>query len=107
LLSDNNGPVWKIGNDIVTGVYAESYRFPEVPANLYERPTLLMSLENSGAKKQQIEASYLASNLSWNADYVSLSPAMTRTPTWMAGLPSSTTAALLSAMPASNLSPAN
>ena len=70
LLSDNNGPVWKIGNDIVTGVYAESYRFPEVPANLYERPTLLMSLENSGPKKQQIEASYLANNLSWNADYV-------------------------------------
>src|SRR5712691_2897550 len=70
LLSDNNGPVWKIGNDIVTGMYAESYRFPEVPANLYERPTLLMSLENSGPKKQQIEASYLAGNLSWNADYV-------------------------------------
>src|SRR5690242_3998881 len=70
LLSDNNGPVWKIGNDIVTGVYAESYRFPEVPPNLYERPTLLMSLENSGARKQQVEASYLANNLSWNADYV-------------------------------------
>src|SRR5713226_1751460 len=70
LLSDNNGPVWKIGNDIVTGMYAESYRFPEVPANLYERPTLLMSLENSGARKHQIEASYLASNLSWNSDYV-------------------------------------
>src|SRR2546428_7056910 len=70
LLSDNNGPVWKIGNDIVTGMYAESYRFPEVPANLYDRPTLLMSLENSGARKQQIEASYLANNLSWNADYV-------------------------------------
>ena len=70
LLADNNGPVWKIGNDIVTGMFAESYRFPEVPANLYERPTLLMSLENSGARKQQIEASYLASNLSWNADYV-------------------------------------
>ena len=31
--------------------YAESYRFPEVPANLYDRPTLLMSLENSGAQK--------------------------------------------------------
>src|SRR5467141_1079364 len=70
LLADNNGTVWRIGNDIVTGVYAESYRFPEVPANLYERPTLLMSLENSGAKKQQVEASYLANNLSWNADYV-------------------------------------
>jgi hypothetical protein len=51
-------------------MFAESYRFPEVPANLYERPTLLMSLENAGAKKQQVEASYLANNLSWNADYV-------------------------------------
>ena len=70
LLADNNGPVWKIGNDIVTGVYAESYRFPEVPANLYDRPTLLMSLDNFGARKHQIEASYLATNLSWNADYV-------------------------------------
>jgi len=70
LLSDNNGPVWKIGNDIVTGTFAESYRFPEVPANLYDRPTLLMSLENSGPRKQEIEASYLATNLSWNADYV-------------------------------------
>jgi hypothetical protein len=70
LLANNNGPVWKIGNDIVTGGYGESYRFPAVPANLYDRPTLLMSLENSGARKQVIETSYLASNLSWNADYV-------------------------------------
>ena len=70
LLANNNGPVWKIGNDIVTGGYSESYRFPEVPANLYERPTLLMSLENSGSTKQKIESSYLANNLSWNADYV-------------------------------------
>jgi hypothetical protein len=29
-----------------------------------------MSLENSGSRKQQIEASYLANNLSWNSDYV-------------------------------------
>ena len=70
LLSDNNGQVWKIGNDIVTGGYAESYRFPDIPANLYDRPTLLMSLENSGARKQQIETSYLANSLSWNSDYV-------------------------------------
>ena len=60
LLANNNGPVWKIGNDIVTGLYAESYRFPEVPANLYDRPTLLMSLENSGSQRQQVETSYLA-----------------------------------------------
>jgi hypothetical protein len=70
LLADNNGPVWKIGNDIVTGIGASSYRFAQVPANLYDRPTLLMSLENSGARKQQVETSYLATNLSWNSDYV-------------------------------------
>ena len=70
LLANNNGPVWRIGNDIVTGVYGETYRFPEVPANLYDRPTLLMTLENSGSPKQKIEASYLANNLSWNSDYV-------------------------------------
>src|SRR5216684_1547511 len=70
LLADNNGPVWKIGNEIVTGMYAESLRFPEVPANLYERPTLLMSLENEGGRKQQVETSYLATNLAWNSDYV-------------------------------------
>src|SRR5437016_11124511 len=70
LLSDNNGPVWKIGNDIVTGMYAESLRFPEVPANLYERPKLLMSLEHEGERKQQVETSYLATNLAWNSDYV-------------------------------------
>jgi hypothetical protein len=29
-----------------------------------------MSLENSGARSQQIEASYLAQSLSWNADYI-------------------------------------
>src|ERR1700682_5334785 len=70
LLADNNGPVWKVGNDIVTGMYSEGYRFPEVPPNLFDRPTLLMSLDNSGARQNQIEAWYLASNLSWNADYV-------------------------------------
>ena len=70
LLADNNGPVWKIGNDIVTGMYGETYRFPEVPGNLFDRPTLLMSLENSGSRKHQVETSYLANNLSWNSDYV-------------------------------------
>ena len=70
LLADNNGTVWKIGNDIVINPRVDSYHFPDVPANLYDHPTLLMSLENSGAHKQQIETSYLAGGLTWNADYV-------------------------------------
>ncbi len=38
LLANNNGPVWKIGNEIVTGMPADSYRFPDLPENLYSRP---------------------------------------------------------------------
>ena len=70
LLSDNGGQVWKIGNDIVTTIGYSSLRFPEVPDNLYERPTLLWTLQNSGARSHRVEASYLTANLSWSADYV-------------------------------------
>ncbi len=70
LLSNNNGPVWKIGNEIVTGMYADHIRYPELPDNLYSRPTLVWTLENSGAEKHKVEASYLANNLAWNSDYV-------------------------------------
>ncbi|MBI3404891.1 MAG: DUF4139 domain-containing protein [Acidobacteria bacterium] len=70
LLSNNNGPVWKIGNEIVTGMYADHIRFPELPDNLYSRPTLVWMLQNSGGQKHKVEASYLTGNLAWNADYV-------------------------------------
>ena len=70
LLSLNGAPVWKIGNEIVTGLSYESIRFPELPENLYERPTLLWTLQNTGARRQRVEASYLTANLSWSADYV-------------------------------------
>src|SRR5712692_6441322 len=70
LLSLNGAPVWKIGNEIVTGLSYESIRFPELPENLYERPTLLWTLQNSGARRHKVEASYLTSNLAWSADYV-------------------------------------
>jgi hypothetical protein len=70
LLSYNNAPVWQIGNEIVTGLNADHIRFPELPGNLYSRPTLIWSLDNTGASQHRVEASYLASKLSWNADYV-------------------------------------
>jgi hypothetical protein len=70
LLSFNNAPVWQIGNEIVTGMHADHIRFPELPGNLYSRPTLIWSLENGGASRHRVEASYLATKLSWNADYV-------------------------------------
>ena len=70
LLSFNNAPVWQIGNEIVTGMHADHIRFPELPENLYARPTLIWSLENDGTARHRVETSYLAGKLSWNADYV-------------------------------------
>ena len=70
LLSYNNGPVWKIGNEIVTGLGADHIRFPELPDTLYSRPTLIWTTRNDGAAKHRVEASYLARSLAWNADYV-------------------------------------
>jgi hypothetical protein len=70
LLSYNNGPVWRIGTEIVTGLHADHIRFPELPGNLHSRPTLIWTLQNSGAVPHRVEASYLAGKLAWNADYV-------------------------------------
>ncbi len=71
LLADNNNePVWKIGNEIVTGMPTSSYRFSELPGNLYSRPTLVWTLDNSGTGAQKVEASYLTNNMNWSADYV-------------------------------------
>ncbi len=70
LLSYNNAPVWRIGNEIVTGLHADSIRFPELPNNLYTHPTLIWTLENSGGARHQVETSYLARQLAWTAEYV-------------------------------------
>src|SRR5439155_7912864 len=70
LLSYNNAPVWEIGGEIITGMRADHIKFPELPGNLYSRPTLIWTLDNSGGTRHRVEASYLAGKLSWNADYV-------------------------------------
>jgi hypothetical protein len=70
LLSYNAAPVWQIGGEIVTGMQADHIRFPELPGNLYSRPTLIWTLDNTGGTRHRVEASYLAGKLAWNADYV-------------------------------------
>jgi hypothetical protein len=70
LLAFNNGPVWKIGSEIVTGLRADQLRFPELPENLYSHPTLVWMLENAGAARHRVEASYLSGGIGWSADYV-------------------------------------
>ncbi len=70
LLSYNAAPVWQIGGEIVTGLQADHIRFPELPGNLFARPTLIWTLQNDGTTRHRVEASYLATKLAWNADYV-------------------------------------
>ncbi len=70
LLSYNSAPVWRIGNEIVTGMHADHIRFPELPESLFSRPTLIWTVENEGAARHRVEASYLAAKLAWSADYV-------------------------------------
>jgi hypothetical protein len=70
LISYNNAPVWEIGGEIVTGMPASHIRFPELPGNLFSHPTLIWTLDNTGGTRHRVEASYLARNLSWIADYV-------------------------------------
>jgi hypothetical protein len=70
LLADNEGPVWKVGNEIITGMGADRYIFPDLPENLYSKPTLVWLLDNHHAGEQTVEASYLTNQVNWNADYV-------------------------------------
>lgn len=70
VLSYNNQPVWRINGEIVTGLHADHIRFPELPDTLFTRPTLIWTLDNGGASRHRVEAKYLATKLSWNADYV-------------------------------------
>jgi hypothetical protein len=69
VLSVNNGVILKVGNRIETG-YPGRIIYDEVPANLRDRPTLVLSLENSTSKKQALQLSYLTAGLGWKADYV-------------------------------------
>ena len=75
LLSDNNGLIWQVGNEIVTGMPADRYVFPSLPPNLYSKPTLVCLLNNQDAGEQKIEADYMTNNVNWSADYVLTLPA--------------------------------
>ncbi|WP_246152966.1 DUF4139 domain-containing protein [Oryzomonas rubra] len=69
LLSNNNGPVFRIGNEITYG-HPGRVIFPQVPDSLIASPTLVWLLENSREKAHTVEAAYLTGGITWRADYV-------------------------------------
>ncbi len=75
LLSDNNGPIWQVGDQIITGMPADHYVFPALPPNLYSKPTLVWLLDNRQAGEQRLETDYMTQSVNWTADYVLTLPA--------------------------------
>lgn len=69
VLAASDGVVLKIGDHIETGVPGRLV-YPDVPADLRDRPTLVMQLNSAKGGEQQLELAYLTSGLAWAADYV-------------------------------------
>lgn len=69
ILSAANGVVMKIGDRIETGIPGRII-YKTVPANLRERPTLVLQLNSATSEPQKVELDYLTGGLSWRADYV-------------------------------------
>ena len=69
VLSTTGGVVLKIGNNIETAVDGRLI-YPDVPANLREKPTLTMLVEIPNGSEQVVELSYLTGGLTWKADYI-------------------------------------
>ena len=69
LLSNNGGPIFRIGDEITFG-HPGRIIFPGVPDNLISQPTLVWTLDNSLATAQTVETSYLTNGITWQSDYV-------------------------------------
>jgi len=68
LLSVNQGPIYKVDDEIYLG-HPGQVVLPKIPENLIAEPSLIWVLNNSRAQ-QEIEATYLTNGLNWKADYV-------------------------------------
>lgn len=69
LLSNNNGPIYRINGQIHPGHYGRVI-LPDTPENLIPKPTLVWLLHNRAGRPQRVEASYLTAGITWKADYV-------------------------------------
>ncbi|KKW69004.1 hypothetical protein AAV94_00865 [Lampropedia cohaerens] len=71
LLANNDGPILQYADRIETGLPAGTrLAFDGVPANLRDRPTLVVTLEAADAGTRNVDLSYLTGGLGWKADYV-------------------------------------
>jgi hypothetical protein len=69
LLSDNEGIVLKYRDRIETQLDGH-FEFPNIPADLRDRPTLVLDLRSDATAGADLDLSYITAGLSWKADYV-------------------------------------
>jgi hypothetical protein len=69
LLSNNNGQIYKINDEIYLGHPGHKI-LPEIPENLIAKPTLTWLYDNRSIDTHELEVSYLTSNITWKADYI-------------------------------------
>jgi len=69
LLSNNNGQIYKINEEIYLG--HPGYKvLPQIPENLIAKPTLTWLYKNASNKSHDVKVTYLTNNISWKADYI-------------------------------------
>lgn len=69
LLANNDRPIFEVDGQIYVGGYDSVY-LAEMPQGLRPRPTLVWLVQNTGPAVQDIDVSYLAGGMGWQADYV-------------------------------------
>jgi hypothetical protein len=69
LLSNNNGQIYKINNEIFIG-HPGIKVLSNIPDDLIAKPTLTWLYDNSTTSEHNLEVSYLTNNIGWKADYV-------------------------------------
>ncbi len=62
--------VWKIEGEIVIQPAVAEIRFPSLPEGLAAQPALVWTVRNEGGSEKEVELSYLASGIRWEAHYV-------------------------------------
>jgi len=67
LLSNHEGPVFKIGDEI-TFNYPGRIIFSKLPENIASKPSLFWRVRSS-APEQRIETAYITEGIDWKADY--------------------------------------
>lgn len=73
VLAATDGVVLRVGDRIETfraGKAPGRIVYRDIPANLRDRPTLVLTLDSEEAGSRLLELSYLSGGLGWKADYV-------------------------------------